>query len=127
LSDGNLIHAFLEQASAKGSKSTILQPLGWMMAICISATFSAGLFSPVPWVTILFAVFSALTMALYLYAYLYSLYKNPDALRSESYTIQKLAIEKGFVGDDTSGTIPIERLGYTIPIDVNDEESGDEK
>ena len=109
MSDSNLIRAFLEQATAKGSKSTILKPLGWMMGICISATLTSAHFKLPEWVMYLFAGFSCITMALYLIAYLYCLVKDRDALRSETYSIQKMAIEKGFVGDDISGSLSVER------------------
>tara|TARA_B100000959_G_scaffold244599_1_gene268640 strand:- start:3204 stop:3590 length:387 start_codon:yes stop_codon:yes gene_type:complete len=109
MTEPNLIRAFLEQASAKGSKSTILKPLAWMMTICISATLTSAHFSLYVWIVYLFAGFSCITMALYLIAYLYCLVKDRDALRSETYSIQKMAIEKGFVGDDISGVLPIER------------------
>ncbi len=109
MNDSNLIRAFLEQASAKGSKSTILKPLGWMMGICISATLTSAHFKLPEWVVYLFAGFSCITMVLYLTAYLYCLFKDRDALRSETYSIQKLAIEKGFVGDDLSGSLEVEK------------------
>lgn len=108
MNDSNLIRAFLEQATAKGSKSTILKPLGWMMGICISATLTSAHFKLHEWVIYLFAGFSCVTMALYLVAYLYCLFNDRDALRSETYSIQKMAIEKGFVGDDISGRFKVE-------------------
>ncbi|WP_286816930.1 hypothetical protein [Marinobacter sp. UBA3607] len=107
--DSNLIRAFLQQASASGSKSTVLKPLGWMMLICVSATLSSAHFSLPVALTYLFAAFSCITMALYLVAYLYCLFKDRDALRSETYSIQKMAIEKGFVGDDVSGELEVKR------------------
>ena len=101
----NLIKAFLEHASAKGTKATILKPLGWMMLIVISATLSAFYLKSPKWLGVIFSIFTCLTMILYLFAYIYCLFKDKDALRSETYSIQKLAIEKGFVGDDISGTL----------------------
>jgi len=38
-------------------------------------------------------------------AYLYCLFADRDALRSETYSIQKLAIEKGFIGDSIIGIL----------------------
>jgi len=110
MSKYNLIRAFFEQALAKGSKSTILKPLGWMMAICISATLTSAHFSLSEWIVYLFAGFSCVTMVLYLIAYVFCLAKDRDALRSETYSIQKMAIEKGFVGDDISGVLPVQRV-----------------
>jgi hypothetical protein len=80
-----------------------------MMLICISATLSTAHFSLPESLTYLFAIFSCITMALYLIAYLYCLFNDRDALRSETYSIQKMAIEKGFVGDDLSGELEVKR------------------
>lgn len=102
-----VIQAFLHQATEQGSRSTVLKPLGWMMSLLLAATISAFYFQAPLWVGVLFAVFSGITMALYLFTYLYCLFKDRDALRSETYSIQKLAIEKGFVGDNMQGVIDL--------------------
>ncbi|PSS71685.1 hypothetical protein AYI85_04930 [Shewanella algae] len=80
-----------------------------MMGICISATLTSAHLKLNEWIIYLFAGFSCITMALYLVAYLFCLFKDRDALRSETYSIQKMAIQKGFVGDDIYGTLPVER------------------
>jgi len=100
-----VIKAFLEQATAKGTRATVLKPIGWMMVILVSATLSSFYFKAPPWLGVMFAVFACLTMVLYLLAYTYCLFTDKDALRSETYSIQKLAIEKGFVGDDIMGRL----------------------
>ena len=107
--DPNLIKMFLEQATAKGSRSTVLKPLYMMMAVCIAGIFATFHFSFPVWCSYLFAFFIVLTMSLYLFSYIYCLYKHPDALRSETYSIQKLAIQKGFVGDDQTGLVSVQR------------------
>jgi hypothetical protein len=77
-----------------------------MMPICVAATLGSAYIGGPFWLTFLFALFSALTMLLYLGAYLYCLVTDRDALRSEKYSIQKLTIEKGFVGDSLVGAFP---------------------
>ncbi|WP_460095891.1 hypothetical protein [Pseudomonas sp. S3_C01] len=105
----NLIKMFLEQATAKGARSTVLKPLYMMMAVCIAGVFASFHFAFPVWISYIFAFFIVLTMSLYLFSYVYCLYKQPDALRSETYSIQKLAIQRGFVGDDKTGLVPVER------------------
>ena len=101
-----VIKSFLEQATAQGTRATVLKPLGWMMALLVSATLASFL-NPTPsWVSVLFAVFAGLTMALYLFAYIFCLLTEKDALRSETFSIQKLAIEKGVFGDSVIGRLP---------------------
>jgi hypothetical protein len=98
-----VIQAFLNQATAQGSRSTVLRPLGWLIAICVGATLGAELEGP-KWVVVMFAVSVGLGVLLYLAAYIYCLVNNrEDLLRSETYSIQKLAIEKGFIGDSMTG------------------------
>jgi hypothetical protein len=119
-----LVKAFLEQATEQGSRSTVLKPLGWMMAMLIAATISGFGFCPV-WVGIIFATFAALTMCLYLFAYIFFMFKDKDALRSETYSIQKLAIEKGFVGDDMHGVLEIRDEGTLKQIADSSESSSE--
>jgi hypothetical protein len=88
----------------------VLKPLGWGVSIAIAALLSSAYFHLEPWIVYMFAVFACLGMALYLGAYLYCLFTDRDALRSETYTIQKLAIEKGFVGDSLTGVLPTNEL-----------------
>ena len=38
---------------------------------------------------------------------IYCLINDRDSLRSEKFTIQKLAIEKGIMGDDVTGIAPL--------------------
>ena len=59
-------------------------------------------------------VSAAVAIVLYLIAYIYFAFKNPDELRSESYSIQKLAIEKGFIGDSISGDVNVKNITPTI-------------
>lgn len=95
--------ANLHQALATGSRSTALKPLGWLIAIVLpSAVLSARLGSPA-WLSATLGALSVATIVLYCVAYVYLLAKDRDALRSERYSIQKLAIEKGFVGDSVTG------------------------
>ncbi|MCP1489360.1 hypothetical protein J3D48_005673 [Pseudomonas fluorescens] len=109
----------LAQASSKGSKSTILKPLAWMLGICVTSTLTSAKLDLPPWITILFSIFAAITMFLYLIAYLYCLIKDRDALRSETYSIQKMVVERGFVGDDINGSLPVDRTptGHLIESD----------
>ncbi len=98
------IKSFLDQATAQGSRSTVLRPLGWIVAICAGATLAAVKFNASNWIILLFGVAAGLGIMLYLGSYIYCLATGrEDLLRSETYSIQKLAIEKGFVGDSLAG------------------------
>jgi hypothetical protein len=67
------------------------------------------------WVSILFGCFSALCGLLYLATYIYCLVtKQETLLRSETYSIQKLAIEKGIYGDSTVGSFNADESPQTL-------------
>jgi hypothetical protein len=90
-----------EQMSAALSRSDILRPLTWLVGMFLLATVSLITAKSDQWIIIVLLVSIIL---LYLWAYLYCLIRNPDALRSERYSLQKMAIEHGLLGDSTSGT-----------------------
>jgi hypothetical protein len=100
-----ILSAFLQQASAKGTKATVLKPLGWIIAILIAATIGSASLSSSKWILTMFAIFVGITILLYLFTYLFCLFTDKDSLRSETYSIQKLAIQKGLIGDNMSGII----------------------
>jgi len=109
MSGFNFVQTLLQQATAQGSRSTILNPLGWMLSICGLMTLGAIEIKAPLWITILFGSFSGLCALLYLATYVYCLYtKQETLLRSETYSIQKLAIEKGVYGDSTVGSFNVE-------------------
>jgi len=78
------------------------------------------------WMDLIFAFFITLTGLLYLGTFVYCLLKGKDdLLRSESYSIQRLAIEKGMIGDSRVGLFSPSALGESVSTD-NALPSGDE-
>lgn len=51
----------------------------------------------------MFAVILVVAILIFFFAYIYCLFTDKDAIRSEKYSIQKMAIEKGIFGDSNSG------------------------
>jgi hypothetical protein len=103
-----LIAAILRQATARGSRSTVLKPLGWLAGICATALLGALRYNATPEVIHWILIFLGATILLYLAAYVYCLLTDKEALRTETYLIQKTAIEKGYVGDTLAGIFQIE-------------------
>lgn len=121
-----ILKAFLQQATASGSRSTVLKDLLWVIGIVISAILIASKFGlPIPLITALFVIF-CLLIAIFLFSYIFCLVKNPDWLRSEKFSIEKMAIEKGFVGDSTVGVITESRNTRGHILEAPVEEAGDE-
>jgi hypothetical protein len=87
------------------SKSTILKPLAWLLGICIALFTSSYSLKADKWISITIAAITLFIIALYLIIYVHSYFKNPDLLRSEKYTLTKMAIEKSFQGDSLIGLV----------------------
>ncbi len=51
--------------------------------------------------------------AVFIWAYIYFSCKGPDYLRSEKYSLSKLAIEKGMIGDNITGSFTQTLTGNT--------------
>lgn len=114
-----LVKAFLEQASASGTKANVLKPMNWMILTLIAAVIAMFKIGVPIWISILIITFMVISIIIFLFAFLYCLFKDRDALRSEKYSIQKMAIEKGFVGDNIYGRISQEFL-RSLSLQEND-------
>ena len=100
-----LIRSLLQQATAQGSRSTALNPLGWALAIILSALLGSAFDHPPIWLTPILAVCAGTIVVAYLFAYFFLLVKDRDALRSERFQLSKMAIERSVVGDNIAGFI----------------------
>ena len=110
----NFIQSFFSQASAKGARSTALHALQWMIAMLLtSITIMAIKGAPV-WILIVLLVPFGAVLVTFIYAYVFLLKKDIDALRSERFALSKMAIERGLVGDSLSGLREKEVLEDTI-------------
>lgn len=98
-----IVTALREQMNATLSRSDVLKPLAWLVGLAgtalvgsVGAGASAGIVS-------LMSILFAICVALYGGSYIYCLIYDRDALRSERYTLQKMAIEHGLLGDNLTG------------------------
>ncbi|TGS13736.1 hypothetical protein EN852_014890 [Mesorhizobium sp. M2E.F.Ca.ET.209.01.1.1] len=98
-----LVSLLREQMNATLSRSDVLKPLAWLIALLVaSLALSAWVRGP-EWLLIADSVMLFCTVILYLGAYTFCLISNPDALRSEKYSLQKFALEHQLIGDSTAG------------------------
>jgi hypothetical protein len=80
-----------------------LKPLAWLIGILTLATVLM-LYAKAPdWLLIVMACLLVGTILLYGFSYSFCLFNDRDALRSEKYSLQKLAIEHGLLGDSSTG------------------------
>ena len=123
------LYQILQQALQRNTKSTVLRPLSWLVGLLLTATIFASRFGMDKWLVVMLAVLDCLAIILYFAAYIFFGHKDPDLLRSEKFTIQKMAIQHGLIGDDISGMFKIPKLG-DIPLieDVkNDQKNKEDK
>lgn len=76
-----------------------------MVGLACSFTIVSVMVDAPVWLSIAFGIFSLFSICLFSGVYLYCLVNNPDLLRSEKHTIQKMIVERGFQGDDSTGKI----------------------
>lgn len=99
----NLLYSFVSEAGARGARSTALHALQWGMGMVL-CSIPLSIFAKAPaWILIVLVVALGLILVTFLGAYLFLLGKNPDALRSEDYSLSKMAIEHGLIGDSKTG------------------------
>jgi uncharacterized protein YacL len=80
-----------------------MNPLGWILGLLLS-TVSILVWEHAPtWLIVTIAALSIFLVLAYVGAYLFFMLKNPDALRSERFTLSKMQIEKSQLGDTSHG------------------------
>jgi hypothetical protein len=68
------------------------------------------------WAGVVAMVVVGFAALVFLGTFVFFAVKDPDLLRSESYSIQKLAIQKGIVGDDTGYITEAEEVRPQIAV-----------
>jgi hypothetical protein len=100
-----LVSTLQEQMNATLSRSDALKPLAWLIVIltttCVLLVHVAG----PAWLLVVAVCLLAAATALYFVAFGFCLIRDRDALRSETYSLHKIAIEHGLTGDSITGVI----------------------
>jgi hypothetical protein len=88
---------------ASGSRSTVLHSLHWLFAIVLAALMTALRLNG-PWqLLLMLSICAGAAFVLDCFAFVYFMFVNPDALRTERFTLEKMRLEKGLMGDTLSG------------------------
>jgi hypothetical protein len=85
------------------AKSTALTPFLWLLVPLLGAAVASVALAGVTTATYLLLGLCSLVILFILGLGAYFAVKNPDCLRSEKYTIQKMVIERGQIGDTFTG------------------------
>lgn len=122
------IKEFFERSDASGSRSTILKPLTWFLSLFVGGLILVIKIEAPTWTVILLAVVLCIGIGIFIFTYIFCLFKDRDALRSEKYSIQKMAIEKGIVGDNITGILDEDKILKIVSKDLsNESEKGEAK
>lgn len=103
------MHSFFSEASAKGARSTALHALQWVIGMVLVAMTLMHFAGAPFWLLVTLILILGVFLLVFLGAYIYLLIRNPDALRSEQFTLSKIALEKGLVGDSVHGLFEYEK------------------
>ena len=117
--------AILNQVNSIGSRSTVLKELKWIITIFLSAIYFLVDIKASDIMLYIIGVMLFFTFLTFLYTHLICLKKNPELLRSESYSLNKLKIEKGYIGDNLHGLSEIDLI-KKLPIGISDDGNKDD-
>ena len=99
------VRSFLQEAAVRGVKSTVLNPVSWLIGVLLAGLAACLASTPPSWLVVALAIFIGITVVLFLVMYVYFAITSPDSLRSERFTLSKMAIEKSIKGDNLFGLI----------------------
>lgn len=105
-----VLTALREQMTATLSRSDVLRPLAWIVGLLLLALVGMTATKADYVVQITILVLAVLSAVIYLAAYIFCLAVDRDALRSEKYSLHKMALEQGLIGDSNVGVIEAEDL-----------------
>jgi hypothetical protein len=100
-----LMQSFFSRSDAKGTRSTALHSLQWALGLLLAAVPATIAAKAPDWVLVGLLLAAGVVLTVFLGAYIYFLVRDPDALRSEQFTLSKMAIEKGMIGDNVAGFV----------------------
>lgn len=96
------IKGLLIEDKSSSSRSNIHKSIFSMMSVTIGATIVSSYINAPEWLTVMCAGFSSITFIVFIFSFVYLLFKDPDLLRSEElsyrkldHDIRKFAIESG--------------------------------
>lgn len=100
-----MIKHISEGSSAKGARSTALHSLQWGLGLILAAIPSTHFVGTPNWILTFLVVMLGILFLTYIGTFLFLLFSDRDALRSEQFTLSKMAIERGLIGDNVTGLI----------------------
>lgn len=112
-----LVATLREQMQADLSRSDVLRVLVWPILILLLILVGAISAAAPAWILVGIAGFAAIFLVIYAAAFVFLLFNDRDALRSEKYSLHKMAIEHGIYGDSEIGLLEAKRAAPSNPIE----------
>ena len=98
------IESLLQLARIGHARSSVVNPLQWVLVILLFGFLAAVLERAPEWILIFLACLLGALFILLFGSFVYFMFKDPDALRSENYSLVKRAIDRRVFGDSLAGT-----------------------
>jgi hypothetical protein len=103
-----LVSLLREQMHASLSRTDVLRALIWPIAILLIAILGLAYEKAPDWLIVILTIMFILSLLLYGASYVFCLLNDRDALRSEKYSLHKIALEHGLVGDSSTGLMDLD-------------------
>jgi hypothetical protein len=98
-----ILTTLIQHGDQRGSRSTVLTSLGWMATLLVAGLIGSVSAHAPEWIQVFFAAMLGIDFFSFIIAYGYFALTNSESLRTEKFTLQKIAIEHGLIGDSTTG------------------------
>lgn len=108
------IQTLVNQALAQGKRSSALKPVIVPILILAGAVIFAGYYKLPEWTLEILLWFLGGTLVVCLYTIMVFVHKNPDALRSEQFVLNKMTIQQSKMGDSSSGVKKLDSNGESV-------------
>jgi hypothetical protein len=92
-----------EQVNATAWRSDVLKPLAWLIGMLVLLVAMLAFAKAPEWLLIWMSLTLLSIVTLYAVSYVVCLFVDRDALRSEGYSLNKMAIEHKLLGDSSAG------------------------
>jgi hypothetical protein len=115
----NAFHQLLQRSEGRGARSTVMTPLGWLIALLLSGLAIALHLGAAEWVVRWIMMMVVGSVFVYVAGYIYFGFTNSDALRSEKFSLSKMALERSAKGDDVFGLVDAATAAELEPPSVN--------
>jgi hypothetical protein len=111
--------ALFSKALSNRTLSSVLYELKWLVGILIVGSILASRYGTLGWFAIGLGVLGLIVIVVFICVYIFFCKTNPDYLRSEKYSIDKMAITHGVYGDNRSGMKHVEIVGQQQLLENN--------